>query len=98
MKVRKLPVDALLEVGDMIKCEHMGGGTNWYKVTRVTPKYAFAKVNDTYEVKFPRVHSDYGFCDLPRQTWSTTTYSAWRPVDEQEKSGTLKSDKGVAKK
>lgn len=44
-----------LKPGDRIKVQGTGyavNNTSVYTVTRVTAKYAFAKVNENYEIKF----------------------------------------------
>lgn len=44
-----------LKVGDRVKVRGMGHAHDYirtYTITRVTAKYAFAKVNDRAEVKF----------------------------------------------
>lgn len=66
-----------IEVGDRIRPKH-GLGENWFTVTRVGKKYAFAKVNDVAETKVNRVYKEFGFSTLPRQKWQTTQYTVWR--------------------
>ena len=81
MRVRKLKDGDMIEVGDRIKCEHLGWGTKWDTIHRVTPKFAFVKYNDVAEGKYKRMYRDFGFEPLPRTKWRQTSYSAWRPVD-----------------
>lgn len=84
MKVRALKNGELIEVGDRIKTEHMGiGGIAWNSVTRVTLKWAFVRVSDTYEQKFRREYSDFGFRPIPSGSWVTSSYSPWRPIKEE---------------
>ncbi|MEN6622407.1 MAG: hypothetical protein ABFD50_12750 [Smithella sp.] len=81
MKVRKLSTGVTIEVGDMIKNDH-GFGTNWFKVFRVTPKYAVVKYNENAEGRFRRVVESNGYIKEAGNTdiWSQSRYSAWRPV------------------
>ena len=81
MKVRKLKDGDLIEVGDRIKVEHMGFGTQWETVERVTPKFAFVRYNENAEGQYKRTYEDFGFCPKGSGKWRTTYYSAWRPVD-----------------
>ena len=83
MKVRKLRDGELIEVGDRIKCEHRGYGVDWRTVTRVTPKFAFTRNNEHAETKYQREANTFWFQSIPRQKWSMTDYSAWRPVKEE---------------
>lgn len=86
MKVRKLKDGDLIEVGDRIKTEHRGiGGTRWETVERVTPKFAFDKY-----YKYRREYSDFGFGPIPRDTWSMSSYSAWRPINASSAAGERK--------
>ena len=80
MKVRKLKNGDAIQVGDKIRLEH-ALGIRWETVHRVTAKYAFVKYNDIAEGKYRREYNDFGFSPIPRDTWKTTNYSAWRPVD-----------------
>jgi hypothetical protein len=88
VKVRKLATGATIEVGDMIKNDH-GLGVSWYKVVRVTPKYAVAKYNERAEGKFRRVVESNGYLKEAGNTdiWSQSRYSAWRPVEAEKKEG-----------
>lgn len=81
MKARALKDGDLIEVGDVIRAEHLGTGTDVNRVTRVTPKWAFVRVSDVYEQKFARLYDTFGFAPIPKSTWRTTSYTAWRPVD-----------------
>jgi hypothetical protein len=82
MRVRKLADGATVEVGDRIRSSQYSDlHVSWLTVHRVTPKFAFVKYNDVSEGKFPRKANGFRFHSLPRGTWSTTEYSAWRPVD-----------------
>lgn len=79
VKVRPLNDGESIEVGDRIKVE-TSLGVKWHTVSRVTKLYAFVRYNERAEGKFRREYSDFGFAPLPRQTWLTNRYSAWRPV------------------
>ena len=68
-----------LQIGDIVKAETVFG-ENWYDITRVTKKYAFAKISDTYEMKYPRVYVDFTFGSYPKQVWKRTTYRVYKPV------------------
>ena len=84
MKVRKLVVGDVIEVGDVIQHDSWHG-KKWFKVVRTTEKFAIAAYNDTVTGKFPRVvQSPFRLCGN-RDLWSTTDYSAWRPVKDEVK-------------
>ena len=79
MKVKRLDYGMLLEIGDRLKVEPTIGGPYWLVICRLSKKFAFAKVNEVAESKFPRKYTNFGFDSLPRAKWPTTRYSAWRP-------------------
>ena len=65
--------DHILEVGDAIIGKHTFG-VNRYPITRVTPKFAFSRVSDTYEAKFHR-DTKNGLEPLPRHAYSRVNYT-----------------------
>ena len=54
MQVKKAPMGHELQVGDFIKSESGITGIRWYKVSRVTAKFAFIKYNEVAEGKYHR--------------------------------------------
>lgn len=86
MKVSIIPDGDLIQVGDRIKHEN-ALGISWYVVHRVTPKYAFVQYNDVAEGRYPRKANGVYFSNLPREKWSTTICSAWRPVKKEPWTG-----------
>ena len=78
--MQKLKDGDLIEVGYQVKSEG-AFGVQWFKVSRVTPKFAFVAYSERAEGKFKRTYRDFGFCPLPPEKWRTTQYSAWRPIE-----------------
>ncbi len=74
MKLKEAPENYEIQIGDTIKADH-GWCVNTYKVSRVTPKYAFIPYNDKAEGKFKRVYRKWGYYPLPRPKWPTTKYT-----------------------
>jgi hypothetical protein len=66
-----------IEIGDLINCVHPLQVKN-HKITRVTNHYAFAKVTDSFEMKFNRVYNEFGFTPLPRERWQQTQYTCYK--------------------
>lgn len=84
MKVRKLREGAKIEVGDIVLHDSWIG-KKWYKVVRVTEKFAVIKWSEKGEGKFQRAVKDGGGlrpCGS-KDAWDTTRYSAWRPVRQE---------------
>lgn len=81
MKVQKLAKGATIEVNDRIQVDNWTG-KRWYTVVRVTPKFAMVKWNEHSEGKFRREVDHMGYAKEAGNTdlWSTTKYTAWRPV------------------
>lgn len=85
MKVQRIKVGATIEVGDVI-CSDTWAGKHWIRVVRTTEKFAVAAWNDKATAKFPRIVPEVGLRPCgKRDIWSTTQYSAWRPVKEEVK-------------
>ena len=81
MSERELADGESIEVGDVIVAEHRGiGGTTRTKVSRVTPRWAFARVTDVHEMKVERIYRSFGFEPRPRTKWRTTHYYVNRPA------------------
>ena len=85
MKVRKLAVGATIEVGDFIQSDNWTG-KKWHKVVRATPKFAVIMWNDVAEGKYRREVDANGFAKKAgnRDIWSTTKYTAWRPIESEQ--------------
>lgn len=84
MKVRKLAAGATIQDGDLI-CHDSWMGKKWFKVVRTTEKFAIVAWNDTATSKFPRVVPSSGLHPSgKRDIWTTTQYSAWRPIPVDE--------------
>jgi hypothetical protein len=81
MKVQKIKAGASLEVGDMI-CNDSWTGKSWHKIVRITEKFAVVQWNSVWQGKFPRIVTEFMRPSGKRDIWSTTQYSAWRPVKE----------------
>ena len=84
MKVRKLNNGDLIEAGDVIRHDSWHG-KKWFKVVRTTPKFAIVAWNDIATGKFQRVVQSPFRCCEKRDIWSSTQYSAWRPIVEEVK-------------
>ena len=63
-----------LKVGDVIYKSHFGKIIKRMKITRVTAKYAFAKISDTYEKKFNREYRDGIVTVSPKSEYDTSRY------------------------
>jgi len=83
MKVRRLKNGETVEINDLIRCSTCFG-KQVFKVVKVTPKYCFCAYNDIARGKYPRVYIEFTFESLPRDTWNTTKYEVFRPVDKKE--------------
>ena len=81
MKVQKIKNGAKLEVGDRI-CNDAWTGKSWHKIVRVTEKFAIVQWNSVGQGKFPRIVTESIRPCGKRDIWSTTQYSAWRPIEE----------------
>lgn len=83
MKVNKLKPKATIEVGDYIQSDNWTGKT-WFKVVRVTAKFAIVKWNKASEGKVRREVDGIGYAHIAGDTdiWSQTKYTAWRPVQQ----------------
>ena len=82
MKINKLNVGETVEVGDILRHENPITGKSYFKVGRVTPKYAFVKWNEVGEGKFKRVVEGFIKGCGDKDPYSQTRYSFWRPVVE----------------
>lgn len=92
MKVQKLKAGATIEAGDVI-CHDSWTGKSWFKVVRTTAKFAVVRWNDKTTGKFPRVVPEVGLRPSGRRDiWSTTRYSAWRPVKVEAPVETVKQE------
>jgi len=74
--MRELVNGEQLEVGDCIVIRSWFGDCK-RKVHRVTKKFAFARITEESEAKYPRTY-DLNFQSLPRQSYPTTEYLAFR--------------------
>lgn len=80
MRVQRIKVGATIEVGDVI-CNDSWTGKSWHKIVRTTEKFAVVQWNSTATGKFPRIVPSIGLRPCGKKDlWSTTQYSAWRPV------------------
>jgi len=79
-KYRKLNHSESLQIGDIVISIDPLGGKHKNTVTRLTAKFAFAKVREDYEVKYPGKFESY-FQRLPRQVWNRTDYTVYRIVE-----------------
>ncbi len=78
-KYHKLDKDELLQIGDIVVSSHPLAGKHKRTITRLTAKFAFAKIRDDYEVKYP-IKYDIYFQSLPRQNYNQTNYDIYRQV------------------
>jgi len=76
---RYLEENEKLEIGDTILTIHTFG-VNKSKVVRLTDKYSFAQVNETYTNKFPAIFNNYSFQPFPREKWNTSQYLVVRKI------------------
>lgn len=82
MKVKLIPDGGEIKVGDFIRVETFLG-KKWFKVVRETPKRVYIRWNEKCEGAFPKIVPTYRLRPMgDNDPWTTTKYSAWRPVEE----------------
>ena len=77
----KLTQGDLLEVGDLILTESYNKITDASFITRIASKLAFIRVNDTYQRKFIRLISQWGWVTkIPHEKYQTDSYYPYREI------------------
>lgn len=87
--MRELKDKEQLKVGDWIITHHALWGKRKYPITRVTKTMAMSvkprtKENpeDTFETRFPRIYSTFGYQSIPYEMWNTMQYTAYTNREE----------------